>query len=974
MRRWWQLATRNWWASPGRAAAAVVSVALGVATVVVITSFYETARRAITSEVVSRWLGSAHLSVQPAGAHWGRLEADLAGPIAELDNVRHVTARLRRRMIICPPEVADQLVAFSTRYVDAIGILPLDELHFRSFPGLAGRMIAPNERGVAVLERKTAGDLELGLGDDVLLGIEGARPANFFTVVGLFDGARIGEFQKPQVFIALADVWAVSGEPGAVSAIDVMLEDASPAALAAAKEAVEKTIAARRLPYPYKVESAEGRQMILDEAERITRLLLTLTAFVALLTSFFIILTTMSMSLFQRRSLLGVMRCVGMTRSQLAWLIFVELVPLGLVGTLLGIGLGIAVARGAPGWAGHGYIQVQVSEWGLGLSAASGIVTTLVSGLLLVFQVCRVQPLTAVHTEAQPPRSAYPFLAGAVGIALLITHECFVSAEDQTRWLSTMFAGAGAGSLYLGYILLAPSLVVLVGPLIARLVGPLMGIRASLAVDQFGKSPWRSTGVCWVLMVGLSLIVYIGIGSEVLNAIWDFPGKLPEAFVWSRNYVPGDAVEGVRKLPGVADVTVAVDVECEIKTPDSEGETAAKSMIGRFLRKLTRPVFVACDPQRLLGMIKVTFMEGSAADALGKLARGGFVLIPSQAAHYHGLHLGDRVDVTIKGKSAQFEIAGVIQSPALDLAVTGFQATSYLQFAAASALLGTREDLEDKFGLDVVSMFMLDLDLPQTSPPADFDPSRAHEYVEDRVVAETVLRWADRLPSEGPLRKRIGPQLEAWLASEGDARLPGDLREELRRYANAMSWVQWRCDRRTPEENWERFRERLVLQSVAGEIGRPDAVTGSLRRLKRAVERSVRQATIAITWIPSIALVVAAIGIGNLMMVSVHIRARQIAVLRAVGALKSQIVRLVLAEAIALGVLGSVMGVALGLHEAYSDNRITAGMIGFHPEFIIPYGTVALGVAVTVVVCLLAGLAPARYAARNNIIDAMQTT
>jgi putative ABC transport system permease protein len=110
------------------------------------------------------------------------------------------------------------------------------------------------------------------------------------------------------------------------------------------------------------------------------------------------------------------------------------------------------------------------------------------------------------------------------------------------------------------------------------------------------------------------------------------------------------------------------------------------------------------------------------------------------------------------------------------------------------------------------------------------------------------------------------------------------------------------------------------------------------------------------------------------MMVSIHLRSRQIAVLRAVGALKSQIIRLVLSEALVLGVLGSVTGVALGIHEGYSDNRISGEMIGFYPEFIIPYGTVMVGTAVTIATCLLAGILPARHAARNNIISAMQTT
>jgi putative ABC transport system permease protein len=120
--------------------------------------------------------------------------------------------------------------------------------------------------------------------------------------------------------------------------------------------------------------------------------------------------------------------------------------------------------------------------------------------------------------------------------------------------------------------------------------------------------------------------------------------------------------------------------------------------------------------------------------------------------------------------------------------------------------------------------------------------------------------------------------------------------------------------------------------------------------------------------------VVAAIGVGNLMMVSVQIRSRQIAVLRSIGAVKSQIIRLVLAEAIALGLLGSVIGMALGAHLALSDNRITGALMGFQPEIVIPIGTVTLGIALTLMVCLGAGIIPARYAARNNIIAAMQTT
>ena len=88
----------------------------------------------------------------------------------------------------------------------------------------------------------------------------------------------------------------IMGEPGVASAIDIRLNDVSPASLRSAKGSVEEVIAAHDTPYLYRVETSASRQMLLDEAQKFSQLQLVLAAFVALLTSFFIILTTMSTS------------------------------------------------------------------------------------------------------------------------------------------------------------------------------------------------------------------------------------------------------------------------------------------------------------------------------------------------------------------------------------------------------------------------------------------------------------------------------------------------------------------------------------------------------------------------------------------------------------------------------------------------------------------------------------------------------
>jgi putative ABC transport system permease protein len=123
-----------------------------------------------------------------------------------------------------------------------------------------------------------------------------------------------------------------------------------------------------------------------------------------------------------------------------------------------------------------------------------------------------------------------------------------------------------------------------------------------------------------------------------------------------------------------------------------------------------------------------------------------------------------------------------------------------------------------------------------------------------------------------------------------------------------------------------------------------------------------------------VALIVAALGVANLMMANIASRSRQIAMLRAVGTTRWQVIRLVIGEAMVLGTIGSMMGVAMGMVVAYGLRRMTLAIWGFQPEPTIPWIWVILGIAFTVSVCLLAGVLPARYASRTNIIDALQTT
>lgn len=149
---------------------------------------------------------------------------------------------------------------------------------------------------------------------------------------------------------------------------------------------------------------------------------------------------------------------------------------------------------------------------------------------------------------------------------------------------------------------------------------------------------------------------------------------------------------------------------------------------------------------------------------------------------------------------------------------------------------------------------------------------------------------------------------------------------------------------------------------------------GSVSALKAQIDRDLRRATILFTTVPLVALIVAALGVGNLMMANVVSRTRQIAMLRAVGATREQITRLVMGEALVLGLLGCLLGLGLGLHLADSMNAMTLAIWGYEAKWAVPKDLVTGAIAFTLAVCLVAGLVPALRASRSNVIDALQAT
>jgi len=128
----------------------------------------------------------------------------------------------------------------------------------------------------------------------------------------------------------------------------------------------------------------------------------------------------------------------------------------------------------------------------------------------------------------------------------------------------------------------------------------------------------------------------------------------------------------------------------------------------------------------------------------------------------------------------------------------------------------------------------------------------------------------------------------------------------------------------------------------------------------------ISQITRFVTGIAVIALVVGAIGIANIMLVSVTERTREIGIMKAVGARNRDVMELFLLEATLLGAGGALLGLPLGLAASWAGAQYAD--VGFA---LAPFWS-ALAVLVGVLVGVVAGLYPAWRAARIDPIEALR--
>jgi len=924
MRHWSQLATRNWRVKRIRTAGAVLAIALGTGAVVWVTCCYESVRQTMLAWAAG-YVGRSHITIQSPLGKYDVFPQRLLQKIAAVDGVQTAAATLVQRLPSATEQrgapVAPELRQPTMWDVDFQGIDLRTEFEVRpewTERLAAGRMLAETDGLACVLEQSIAEEQGVGVGDTLLVwgtGLPEDTPTAL-EIVGLIRRERIARFQKGVALLRLPVLQQLSHRQAFVNSIDVVVADPT---LGRVNDVGARIRAAINREFPNMlVRSAAMRIERIRMAQDQQQVVLILLSCMALLTALFIILSTLSMGMIERITQLGLLRCVGMTRAQMAWLVMAEVLPLGVLGISLGVPVGLALT-GLSVWLVPQYVgRFTVSWWGVVLACGAGLATTLIAAVLPAAASATVSPLEATRPRARRAGLGALLATFAIALALLAAQYYVVQYRVQRDMAFVQWSATSVVLLYLLYASAAPLLVWIVSRLAVPITALFVAVRTRLLQDQVGFAVWRSAGICCGLMVGLSLIVGLIVFNASFKTGWQFPKQFPEAYIWSDDQIEGDVAGIVGRTPGVKNFTVA-------NAPNVIVEERPVLVPERVLRSVTW--FLGIEPDSFFRLLKLEFVEGDEASARAKLKQGGHVLVAADFARTRrkgvtevrdeqgNVVVSNTVRVWFNSRWTTFKVAGVIDSPALDIAASYFQVQSESYMAAVGSVIGTNDDLKRLWQIDGTKLILVNFDLPPEPPPPGWPPPPGTP----EATGLSHMHYNTKLPVE---------------------------------------------------RRWQNYRETRVLQNILWDL-RAHARYGTARELKDEIDSELTKMTYLLTAVPAVALLVAAIGVANLMTANVASRTKQLAMLRAVGATRSLVLRMVIGEALILGLLGSALGMALGLHLAWNVSIMTERMWGYALPFAVPWDYVGVAVALTVGLCIVAGVLPARHASRTNVIEAL---
>ncbi|HEY6011278.1 MAG TPA: FtsX-like permease family protein, partial [Nitrospirota bacterium] len=257
-----------------------------------------------------------------------------------------------------------------------------------------------------------------GISIDQKIQVQTVQGLRTFTVRGLLEPD--GPAKALGGDIAIMDIYAAQmafGKDNRIDRIDVSIIRGE--TLDSMKTRIQAA-----LPDGYSIDTPAGRSRQIENLMSRFRKSMNLISFMALFVGMYLIYNTVSISVVQRRKEIGILRAIGATRGQIIGLFLAETVALSLFASILGIGLGLllaklsisAVAQTVSSMYGRTEVtELEYSIFSLSKNVCIGILASILAAAFPARSSAHVAPVSAIRSLAY----------GANGSALSRTQKLF---------------------------------------------------------------------------------------------------------------------------------------------------------------------------------------------------------------------------------------------------------------------------------------------------------------------------------------------------------------------------------------------------------------------------------------------------------------------------------------------------------------------------------------------------------------------
>ncbi|MFQ5742622.1 MAG: FtsX-like permease family protein [Acidobacteriota bacterium] len=638
----------------------VLGVALGVAVVVSVDLASESARRAfqLSTDAVT-----------------GRTTHQVVGGPGGLNESIYRRLRLDLDVRKAAPFVEGyvSLPAQPGRLLHVTGIDPFSEALFRNHfrIGTMGSELGPflTVSGTCLLSTGTASSLGVAPGDTFQ--VQAGTIRRQVTVAGLLHPADDLSRQ------ALADLLVVDistaqellGMLGRLSRIDLIVGESMQE-----RDLLDRIGAL--LPPGVQVLPAAARSSTTLQMTRAFRTNLTALSLLALVCGIFLVYNTICFSVVQRRSLIGSLRALGVTRREVFTLILGEALIVGLFGTLLGLAGGIAIGSALMQLVTRtindlyfvlSVRTLTVDALSLMKGIALGFCGTLVAALSPALEATTASPRMVMLRSQEESRALRRMQPAAFGGCLLLTFGA-VLLWISSRSLPISFASLFA--IIIGFALLTPAVVVGLMRLARPPMSLMLGTLGRMATRGVTASLSRTAVAIAALMIAVSVIIGVGVMIDSFRATvasWLDSTLVADLYVAPPGRRSGNGANSMISSQ-VAQVTSvpSVDRVSTIRATQIESKTGRTRLIAFDIDSRSYRSF--------------HFKEGDMGQIWPAFQDGGAVIISEPYATRYQLAAGDSIRLRTDRGQRDFPIAGIYFDYASQQGLVAMSRRTYERF------------------------------------------------------------------------------------------------------------------------------------------------------------------------------------------------------------------------------------------------------------------------------------------------------